>query len=198
MVINLNLLDAKKGAVIQRNGARVKGQSVEAAFDLLDGLLLELAQSDPLVSVAARKVAQTHVEQGGTPPEKTWAFSVGVRVDTDFVGVIDGAPAVAPGITAHFQDGVFGGAAAFIIAPIPGVRAELRLVPLPGFKVKPYLGAGAVLFGPSFGVRGALGVLGKLGPVQLFVDFAVEGFLTGPTSFHALALLLGAGAAWEF
>jgi hypothetical protein len=185
MVLNLTLLDPTKGEAIHRLGSRVKGQSVEAAFDLIDGLLVELAKRDVLVAEKLVKDAQPTVVE-----TKSWAFSVGVRADADFVGVVlDGAPAVMPAVTAHFQDGVFGAAAAFVIGPLPGVRAEVRVVPLPGLKARPYLGAGAVLFGPAFGLRGCLGVLGKVGPLQLFLDLGVEGFLSGPARFHALALL---------
>jgi hypothetical protein len=196
MVLNLMLLDAKKAQAIHRNGTRVKGQAVEAAFDLIDGLLLELAQRDPLV--ADKLVKPPHPAMPLAKPERTWALSVGARLDADFVGIVrEGAPALAPAITAHFQDRIFGAAAAFIIAPLPGVRAELRIA-WPDLAVRPYLGAGAVLFGPSFGLRGCLGVLGRVGPVQLFLDAGAEGFLTGPEQFHALALLVGAGVAWAF
>lgn len=193
MVLNLTLLDSREGRAIHRNGARVKGQAVEAAFDLIDGLLLELAAKDPLVAAKLPAAPPKPADTG-----RSWTLSVGARMDADFVGIVkDGQAAVTPGVSLHFQDRIFGAAAAFVVAPVPGVRAELR-VAWPDLAVRPYLGAGAVLFGPSFGLRACLGVLGRVGPIQLFLDAGVEGFLTGATQFHPLALLLGAGVAWAF
>lgn len=195
LVINLSLLDARANAPLHRTGQRVKASTADAAFDILDKLLMDLLEKDPLVAAKLPSSAQPARDQ----PTREWSFGVGARVDADFIGLADGAAAVLPGVTVQFQYAYFGAAATLLLGPTIGVRAEARFLPLPRTMIRPWIGAGAVIFGPAVGLRGALGLGAQLGPVMLFLDGGVEGFVSGDAvKFRPLAVVAGLGIAWTF
>jgi hypothetical protein len=217
-ILNLSLVDSRKGVTIHRTGARLKGQSIDVMLDQIDPKLLELVQHDPLVkaptqlvaveSPPAAPAAPAAAAVPAAPPvavpdatvetRRSWHLVAGLRVEGDFIGLANGAPAIAPALSVSFTSGRIGAAAALIIAPIPGVRAEARFVPFEDSKVRPHGGVGVVLFGGAFGIRGCLGLGGTIGSVHLFGDAGIEGFLTGANAFNRVALLVALGAGYEF
>jgi hypothetical protein len=64
---------------------------------------------------------------------------------------------------------------------------------------RPYLAAGATAFiSGVVGLRAALGASAPVGPLRLFADAALEQFVLAPQGFETTALLVGAGAGWNF
>jgi hypothetical protein len=187
MLVSMSLLDSG-GARVNQVSSRLKGGTVDAVLDQMDALVEELLSKDPL-RAGERLVSEKKA------PALQW--SAGLRVEAEVLGLAAGGAAVAPSLTVALDTGWFGASATGIITVLPGARLEARLHP-PGWVVRPYLGAGATLFGTAFAPRGSLGAFTALGPVQLSFDAAIEYFVTGPPRFRPAAVLLSLGGAWLF
>ncbi len=187
LLLSMTLLDGS-GSRLQQVSSRLKGGTLDGALDEVDVLVEQLLAADPL------RAGESLTPQKRAPAVQ---WSAGVRVEAEVLGLAAGGAAVAPSLTLGLDTGWFGAAATGIINVVPGARLEARLHP-PLWVVRPYLGAGATLFGTAFAPRGSLGAFGAVGPVQLSFDAAVEYFVTGPARFRPLAVLVSLGAAWLF
>lgn len=186
MVLNITLMDLKRGKLLGRVGKRVPGSTVEPLLENARAILYELVRSDP--ALEGRELVLE---------KRFGGLRVGLRADADVAG-----PGVAPGLSADVSTHLFGGGLTLLYGDGLGVRAEGRLYPMELSKVRPYAGAGATVFipavGPVVGLRGVAGAEVLVGSFTISADVAYERFLTDSPLFHQNSVLIGAGMGYFF
>lgn len=186
MVLNISLMDLKRGKLLGRVGKRVPGSTVEPLLENARAILYELVRSDP--ALEGRELVLE---------KRFGGLRVGLRADADVAG-----PAVAPGLSADVSTHLFGGGLTLLYGNGLGIRAEGRVYPLELARVRPYAGAGATVFipsvGPVVGLRGVAGAEVLVGSFTISADVAYERFLTDSQLFLHNSVLIGAGMGYLF
>ncbi|MBL8922400.1 MAG: hypothetical protein JNJ54_26345 [Myxococcaceae bacterium] len=194
LLLNLTLLDGRKGLAVSRSGRRVQSGGLDGLLDAAPGALRELIERDTAV----------RIERPAPAPDGVPAVSVvaGLRGELEVLGL-----GIAPAAFVTVRFGMIAGAAALIAVPSFAARLEARLVPLSPGRWNPYAALGATFFvkpeylgaaGATLAPRGAVGLGVALGPVELSADAALEYGLFAPASYRPLAVVLGLGAGWRF
>ena len=92
----------------------------------------------------------------------------------------------------------FGASLAFTTTSPVGVRLEGRGYLFRRSPIRPYGGAGVVLFYPDLGLRGVAGAEWKIvGPLVVTLDVAYERYVKNTPDFLHRAILVSAGAAYN-
>ncbi len=155
-----------------------------------------LDQAEPLVEElyandARAEAARTTPRAQAPLAPPTFVWTVGLRVEGEVLGLIAGGAAVSPALTVAFERGAFGAMATGILQVVPGVRLEGRFHP-GTWAVRPVVSLGGTLFGTAFAPRAAVGLLARVGPVQLSFDAAGEYFVSMPLRIPRAEVL-----AWD-
>lgn len=190
-VLTISLNDLRKGTPLFRSSRRFTG-GLDRSLDAVDPLLDEILAKDTTAFEAAGRVAQP------SSPGSKHQWTVGVRAEGDVVGLAAGQPAVAPALIATWGYSMFGAALTVVPMVTPGVRLEARLHLFETSPVRPLLALGGTLFGAAFAPRGALGATADVGPVRFSLDVGVEYFVSGPTRFAPLSVLVALGGGVRF
>lgn len=194
-LVNLSLLDSRKGKLINRIARRMSGGgSVDRILDGVRPMLVELVSADPFVQERRAREDAARVAAAYSP------FSgvvVGLRADVDALRALRGA--FAPAVTVAWSNRTFGAAVAAFAQRSPGVRVEGRYYPLELGQVRPFAALGAAAFLTGVGGRVGGGAEVKLGAIHLFADVGYERFFLGDaTRYLENAVVLGVGAGYQF
>ncbi|MBL8951328.1 MAG: hypothetical protein JNK82_11155 [Myxococcaceae bacterium] len=185
VLVTFTLLDPRTAQVVSR-----AVRTIDARGDLdpvLDGArsaTYEVANADP-----------AQVRRGVTlEPERGFGgFALGVAGNLDALGL-----RVAPAIVAELSGKRLGAALTLLVKASPGLRLEGRWYPLTFGRVRPYVGAGGVVFLNAAGVHVGVGAALRVWRIQLIADVAYERFLWAAPQFVYDAALVGLGAQWAF
>ncbi len=185
-VLNLSLVDGRKGKLIKRVGRQAKDLSVAPLLEQVRGAVYELVNADPAL---AGKPLRLDRPFGG--------LVIGLRGDVD---VLAPGLAIAPAVTVQLSSASVGGCLALIAQDRPGVRLEARVHPwVLAERVQPFLVVGSTAFLNGVAVRGGAGATVKLDRLQLSLDAAYERYVLelGPKGeLLPNAVLIGASVAW--
>ncbi len=193
VLLNLSLVDARTGRAVGRVGRRVR--NLDALLDVIPEALHEVTRKDAAVRGVAPTVTASSGEPAEPAPSGPFApFVVGLRTDVDVAGV---GATVGPTVQADAE--WIGGTVTVLLTSPIGVRGEVRVHPWTFGILRPWASAGATLFAPAVGIRGAVGLeVALLRRLRLNADLALEGFANNPAGYAPLAVMLGVSAGFAF
>lgn len=184
-ILTLSLIDTQSGRAIAQRTERVKGErALDELLDVVPAMVTALKEEDPLVSGGSGAASGSVAAGGAGQAGAAVGLVLGVRGEVDVAHL-----AAAPAVAAVWMPGELGAAAAIIVAPTPGVRAEARWQ----HGVLPYVGLGVTVFAPAIAPRLVLGGNASFGRVVLSFDLAGEYFVNAPDGVANVALLASLG-----